>query len=106
MNTQNRRRFPRIKFPHHLGVLHRGTYTVFAGDEIGEGGLSFYCCQDYFKIGDRLVLTIMTVGPMCVEAIVRNHRHSSDGTIFGVEFIDLNFDQARRLRFYVLQGQT
>ena len=78
--TLLRRKHPRRKFRHLIGVLFRGDYVITTGSEIGEGGVAFLFAQEV-DLGDSLVLSFqLPQGPfISVTVELRNQRSSPEG---------------------------
>lgn len=103
---ENRRRYPRVSYPHYVGLLFDAKYQVAQGYEIGEGGVSFFSSVP-LPLATRILVTIpVKVGQFkCIQAEVRNCLTREDGHFMvGVQFLDINFDIKRGIRSFVSSG--
>jgi hypothetical protein len=113
--SQNRRKFPRRKFPRGVGILVQGSYFVSEGMEIGEGGISFMSPNQYPE-GQQIVISFQIPGGSFVSVIseIRNfHLSKTNETnkeqakerskigVHGCAFVDLRFEQKREVRLFV-----
>ncbi|MBK9294859.1 MAG: PilZ domain-containing protein [Oligoflexia bacterium] len=100
-DQQKIRHFPRRKFKYSVGVLHQGSYELCQAHEIGEGGMlietglpikeASLVCVNYF-IPEQGFITVMA-------EIV----YSKNNKMFGIKFVDLEFEYRRFIRDYIAQ---
>lgn len=99
-----RRQFPRRDFRRGIGTLQNGDYDLSTGDEIGEGGLSFWS-ERKFKVGDLVVLNFQVPEGsfVSVRAEIRNMADSDQPGLwhYGLSFENLKFEKRREIRTYV-----
>ena len=98
-----KRRYPRRRFVHRIGVLKNGQYSVGQSVEIGEGGMRVEAGIDV-KIGDILVLSFLVTGGsyIVVKSEIRFVKESTGGGYdFGVAFLNLDFTKKRVIRDYI-----
>lgn len=102
--SKERRKFPRRIFESSLGVLSKGQYYVGLGVEIGEGGMMFHI-QEEISESHRLLVSfrVPNHGFVVIEANVRNTRHDQEGFRYGIEFVDLAFENRRRIRDFIAE---
>ena len=95
-----RRRVPRRIFETRLGLLIGGKYSIGRSFEIGEGGMLITCDQK-LSADQKLVITfrIPGAGQTVVRGIVRYFQ--PNGTRYGVEFLNLDFNMKRAIRTFV-----
>ncbi|MFN7262950.1 MAG: PilZ domain-containing protein [Pseudobdellovibrionaceae bacterium] len=99
---QQKRKFPRRKFPRKVGVLVNGDYFVADGVEVGEGGISVSTAQGPMK--ERpVVLSFQIPGGsfVSVRAELKNERTQDGQYILGFSFENLKFDKKREVRTFV-----
>lgn len=98
------RKFPRRPFRRGIGTLQNGDYVVCVGDEIGEGGVSFWTDRP-LKIGDLLVLSFQIPDGsfISVRAEVKNNSQGQEPGQhhYGLSFLNLKFERKREIRTYV-----
>ncbi|MCB0361688.1 MAG: PilZ domain-containing protein [Bdellovibrionales bacterium] len=95
-----RRRVPRRAFSRRVGILLKGEYSICKSCEIGEGGMLLESVANMIK-GQQILVTFRLQGPThtVVRGLVR-YLHPQ-GTKFGIEFLNLDFQVKRSIRTYV-----
>ncbi|MCE3010829.1 MAG: PilZ domain-containing protein [Proteobacteria bacterium] len=99
---QQKRKFPRRKFPRKVGVLVNGEYLVADGVEIGEGGMSLSLGKTPAK--ERpFVLSFQIPGASFVSVRAELKSETAEGGhyLLGFSFENLKFDKKREVRTYV-----
>lgn len=102
--SNERRKFPRRYFQRNVGVLSRGEYVIGEGVEIGEGGMMFSINKEISESNRVLVsFRIPNHGFVVIQAHIRNTRHNDTYYRYGVEFVDLAFQNRRRIRDFIAE---
>ncbi|MEC9282181.1 MAG: PilZ domain-containing protein [Bdellovibrionota bacterium] len=102
--NKEKRKFPRRIFESSLGVLSKGIYYTGVGVEIGEGGMMFHINEEISESNRLLVsFRVPNHGFVVIQANVRNTRHDDGGFRYGIEFVDLAFENRRRIRDFIAE---
>jgi len=98
-----KRKFPRRIFPRAIGLLIDGVYYLGQGQEMGEGGMSFFLpklCQ----LAAEGVISFQIPGGsfISVRVEIRSSAQAEKGEyIIGCLFKNLKFEHKREIRSYV-----
>ena len=97
-----KRKYPRRRFENEVGILFNGKYILCGGGELGEGGLSFYSSAP-MKIGSKVLVTFQVDHKyfMTEKAVVRSQVKQDYGSLFGVAFLNVTFENKRIIRTFV-----
>ena len=99
-----RRQFPRREFLRGIGLLLQGTYTVFEGHEIGEGGISFYS-KEPIKENSSAVASFQVPGGAFASVIIQirasNKANETGNFVVGCSFQNIKFETKREIRTFV-----
>lgn len=103
MDNNSRRRVPRRIYKKPIGLLYKGAYQVGLSHEIGEGGMLIES-ETELKVEDLVLITFHVPGILntTCRAEVR-YKSPSEERLYGVEFLNLDFDVKRLIRKYVAQ---
>lgn len=107
MNTKNskQRRYPRVSFPYSLGLLAEGKYLIRYGHELGEGGVSMIFPR-VLPVAKKIVVTLSLESGhyACLLSEVRSCSTRSNGYLIGLQFLDISFENKKKIRQYVSNG--
>ena len=103
-SNKARRKFPRKDFHRAVGFLFNGEYHSLDGEEMSEGGVSFYSPR-LFPIGEDAVISFQIPGGSLVSVRVEI-RHTStvvqnEQFLVGCLFKNLEFEHKREIRAFV-----
>jgi hypothetical protein len=96
------RKYPRRIFENEVGILFQGKYYICGGGEVGEGGLSFYSSAG-MKIGSKVIVTFQIDHRvfMSEKAVIKSIVKQDYGSLFGLAFLNISFENKRIIRTYV-----
>ena len=102
--AKSRRRVPRRIYKKPIGLLYQGEYHVGVSHEIGEGGMLIEAHSE-LDLENLILITFHVPGILntTCRAEVRYKSPNSDVHLYGVEFLNLDFDVKRLIRKYVAQ---
>ena len=97
-----KRRYPRRMYRRPIGILIGGVYSLFPGEEVGEGGLSLIAPA---KVGDSqgVVVTFALEGELHVmKGEVRYQAVKGPGqVVMGIAFQNIAFKYKKMIRRYI-----
>lgn len=99
----DQRRYPRRLFPHQIGVLCRGVYSIESGGDLGEGGIGFRSDLVYPQ-GGQVVISFQIPGgaiAILVAHVVFVKREESGKMFHGCTFATIQFERKREIRSFV-----
>lgn len=101
---REKRRYPRRTFEKLAGVMIQGTYGIENTFELGELGMSFETTLA-LKDRDNMVINFAIPGGYIVmtRAEVKYQVRKGDKVVVGVEFINISFEDRRKVRDFIAQ---
>ncbi len=105
-NGIEKRRYPRRNFAKYVGVMVQGLYSTESAVELGELGMSFETTLA-LKEKENMVISFAIPGGYIVmtRAEVRYQVRKGDKVTVGVEFINITFEDRRKVRDFIAQRQ-
>lgn len=97
-----KRRYPRRKFYHPIGILLKGEYFIAAGKELGEGGM-LIAAETVMEVGFHCLVNFKVPGDgFCVvRCEVRSEVEKDGEFLFGLRFLNLDYKARTGIRGHI-----
>jgi hypothetical protein len=103
-NGIENRKYPRRDFESQVGVLIQGKYMIQSSFEIGERGMLFETDMALRNIEKMVISFVIPGGHIVItQAQVRYQLVKGQKARVGVEFINITFEDRRKVRDFIAQ---